>query len=286
MNSLFTAPLHDLDSSRVAEAGGKGASLGELMRAGAPVPPGFAVLSPAFDMFLATDNCRLQVGTILDHMSQGKMPAKEAVSEIRALLTSIPVPALVAEAIATAQSHLNVELVSVRSSATCEDSGASAWAGQLETYLNIAPDQVIDRVRECWLSLFRESALAYGAAHGYGGGHFSVAVVVQQMVPSQISGIGFSVHPVTQEPNVLLIEACLGQGEAIVSGRIVPDQYSVERGTNRVLNSIVGNQKEGLFLQPQGVAEWQTLGEAGNLRKLADAQVVQYLQMLAEIDDH
>ncbi|MEQ9071872.1 MAG: PEP/pyruvate-binding domain-containing protein, partial [Gimesia chilikensis] len=143
---------------------------------------------------------------------------------------------------------MQLKRVSVRSSATCEDSATSAWAGQLETWLDVSPDEITKRIRDCWLSLFSESALAYGATHGYASGEIAVAVVIQQMVASEISGIGFSVHPVTQEPDIQLIEACLGLGEAIVSGRIVPDQFIVERDSFQILESVIGEQKEALWL--------------------------------------
>jgi len=252
MASRFTYKLTELTSSDVAIAGGKGASLGELIRAGASVPYGFVIASSAFQAFLdAADQLR-RVQDIVKKLDSGEITAASATNQITSHLGGAAVPAPVVEAVTDALASLGDRRVSVRSSATCEDSGASAWAGQLDTYLDIAPENVLDRIRDCWLSIFSESALAYGAHHGYGAGEFAVAVVVQEMVASEISGIAFSVHPVTQEPNILLIEACLGLGEAIVSRKVIPDQYVVERDTQSIIERATGEQKTGLFMEPGG----------------------------------
>ena len=240
-------------------AGGKGASLGELMRAGAPVPAGFVVTSAAFDRFMAGEHKAL-VDAVLERLDADAITVDQAASEIAAHLSQVPVPPAVMAAVNQAVFELSVDRVSVRSSATCEDSGTTAWAGQLDTYLNVGPADIVARLRDCWLSMFSQPALSYGATHGYGAAQFSVAVVIQTMVASDISGIGFSVHPVTQEPNIMLIEACLGLGEAIVSGRIMPDQYIVERGSHEIMEALIGRQREGLFMQPGGTAAtWQPL---------------------------
>ena len=228
-------PLSDLDSTQVAVAGGKGASLGELTQAGVPVPPGFVVSSVAFTEAIHSGDHQQYLQQVLQRLDADQIEPGDASAEIARHLASVGVTDDLTAAIEQALDRLGLTAVSVRSSATCEDSGASAWAGQLETYLDVPPEHVVSRVRDCWMSMFSPQALAYGAAHGYGAGQFAVAVVVQQMVNSEVSGIGFSVHPVTQEPNIMLIEACFGLGEAIVSGRINPDQYVVERVGEKIL---------------------------------------------------
>ncbi len=287
MSSQYILTLSELDSSRVAQAGGKGASLGELIGAGAPVPPGFVVLSAAFSDVIGSGQHLQYLQDVLRRVDRGQIDPGAASMEIAGHLSSMKVPDELAAAIEQAFVSLGASRVSVRSSATCEDSGSTAWAGQLETYLDVRPEQVVERVRDCWMSMFSPPALAYGAAHGYGAGQFAVAVVVQQMVASEISGIGFSVHPVTQEPDVMLVEACLGLGEAIVSGRIVPDQYIVKRSSNAILESVVGQQREGLFMDHnKAVAQWSDLDERGGRRKLTDEQILEYSSLLSRIHDH
>ncbi|QDT42358.1 Phosphoenolpyruvate synthase [Gimesia alba] len=279
--------LSELDSSFVAEAGGKGASLGELMRAQAPVPPGFVVTSSAFQKYLASGNLKQAVIESIQALNAGQIDLSQAHQQIRSCFEGVAIPDEISDSVDAATEELNVTRVSVRSSATCEDSATSAWAGQLETFLDVRPDAILEKIRDCWLSLFSESALSYGATHGFAAGEISVAVVVQQMVASDISGIGFSVHPVTQEPEIQLIEACLGLGEAIVSGRIVPDQFVVERGTNQILESMIGEQKEALWMgEGDTKPAWQKLDGRGSQPKISTQQVTEFASLLTRLHDH
>jgi len=279
--------LSELDSSFVAEAGGKGASLGELLQAQAPVPPGFVVTSSAFRNYFSTGDLRPLVIETVQALNAGRLDLSQAHQQIRACFEGVLIPDEIREAVETAARELQASRVSVRSSATCEDSATSAWAGQLETFLDVRPEEIIEKIRDCWLSLFSESALSYGATHGFAAGQISVAVVVQQMVASEISGIGFSVHPVTQEPGIQLIEACLGLGEAIVSGRIIPDQFVVERGTSQILESMIGDQKEALWMG-EGNARpvWQQLDGRGAQPKISAQQVTEFANLLTRLHDH
>jgi len=284
----YVLPLEAIDNRHVGIAGGKGASLGELIRAGLPVPSGFVVTRSAFDAFMAVADRESRVSKTIGQLERRELEPEAASSDLLETLSSVPAPLEIATAIEALFPSLETERVSVRSSATCEDGSESAWAGQLNTYLGVPLQDIVDRVRDCWLSIFRPSALAYGAAHGYGGGQFGVAVVVQTMIASEISGIGFSVHPVTQEPGIHLIEAGLGQGEAIVSGQIVPDQYIVSAREKRILDRVVAHQKKAIYLGEEGVGtRWQELTEArGKAQKLTDLQILEYSGLLGRIHDH
>lgn len=287
MHQPYTLPLNQLDSTKVAVSGGKGASLGELMKVGVRVPPGFVVTRDAFDAFMAVADPNNEVAEWLKKVDSNAATVVEAERAIHDLLEHGAIPDDVRTAIQQGVDALDVESVSVRSSATCEDGVTSAWAGQLDTFLNVAPTDVLANVKSCWLSVFGAPALAYGAAHGYGAGQFGVAVVVQQMILSEVAGVGFSVHPVTQEPNVRLIEACFGQGEAIVSGKIIPDQYVVHRGAREIAEQSRGQQKKGLFFaHAEAKPHWQNLTDRGGEAKLTDAQVLEYAGLLDRIEDH
>lgn len=287
MPTPLTLRLEEIDGGQAAIGGGKGASLGELLRAGARVPPGFVVTRSAFDAFMAAADPTGQVARLLTEVDAGRLPADEAARAVFNLLGDATIPREITSAIEAGVQGLGVRSMSVRSSATCEDGSASAWAGQLETFLDVAPDDVASQVKACWLSIYHPRALAYGATHGYGAGQFGVAVVVQQMVSSEVSGIGFSVHPVTQEPDLRLIEACIGLGEAIVSGKIVPDQYVVKRGAKEIVESTRGGQHQGLFLDhSQSEPQWRDLGERGATPMLADSQVLEYADLLDRIESH
>ena len=287
VGSPFTTSLNELDSTQVSLAGGKGASLGELMRAGVSVPPGFVVTSQAFDAFMKVADQKERVDAIFQKLNTGEMTSKQAAEQFASHFSTTPIPNEIVDEVTAASSRFGERRVSVRSSATCEDSASSAWAGQLDTYLDVSTEDIIDRLRDCWLSIFKESALTYGAHHGYGPNHIGVAVVIQEMVASEISGIGFSVHPVTQEPDFMLIEACFGLGEAIVSGKIVPDQYVIKRSTHTILDRSVGSQRSGLFVEPgRSEAKWRNLDERGSNPKLTDGQILEYSALLAKVQDH
>ncbi|TWU29871.1 PEP/pyruvate-binding domain-containing protein [Bythopirellula polymerisocia] len=287
MNTPYTLQLDQIDRSKVAICGGKGSSLGELVRVGVRVPTGFVVTRSAFDSFMTAADPDRRVPRWLAEVDSGGTSVAVAAEAIAELLGEAEIPEEILAAIESGAKNLNIESVSVRSSATCEDGTSNAWAGQLDTFLDVAPEDIASQVQACWMSIFRAPALAYGAAHGYGAGEFGVAVVVQEMISSEVSGIGFSVHPVTQEPDVRLIEACFGLGEAIVSGKIVPDQYVVKRGAQEIMESSQGGQRQGLFLnhgEPE--PQWRELGSRGSEPKLTDAQVLEYARLLDRIEDH
>jgi pyruvate, water dikinase len=288
MASPFIHWLEDLDRSQVASAGGKGASLGELRRAGVRVPPAFVVSRSAFDVFMAAADPQRRVAALLADLECGRAGVNATGAAILELLGPALLPESIAVALRSSLDALGAERLSVRSSAICEDGAARAWAGQLETFLNVAPDDVPAHVKACWLSIFRPSPLAYAAAHGYGADQFGVAAVVQKMVSSEVSGIGFSVHPVTQEPMLQLIEACFGLGEAIVSGAISPDQYVVDPAPPRIVENTRGRQQKGLFLDPSASRpEWRQLDpRRGAASKLSEPQILQYAALLDGIERH
>src|SRR3989338_8342351 len=163
---------------------------------------------------------------------------------------------------------LGAKYVAVRSSATAEDSGEAAWAGQLDSFLNTTEKDVLDKVKHCWASLFTPRAIFYRFEKDLHKTKISVAVVVQKMVNSEKSGIAFSVHPVTQDYNQLIIEGGLGLGEAIVSGSVTPDSYIVEKEPRRLIEKNVSEQGKGLYRKEGGGNEWKELGQAGSEQKL------------------
>ena len=228
-------------------AGGKGASLGELTNAGIPVPEGFVLLTPAFDEFLDKTDLQQEIQSLLNSVDKDKMHTIEHASEtIQNLIMRAEMPKDTQEEIHKEFKKLNTTYVAVRSSATAEDGASAAWAGQLDTYLNTTKETLIENTQKCWASLFTPRAIFYRlelllrqgfeGEEGLKDSHISVAVVIQKMVQSEKSGIAFSVHPVTEDPNQLIIEAGFGLGEAIVSGAVTPDSYVVAKnnksGTN------------------------------------------------------
>lgn len=230
-----------------AMAGGKGASLGEMVNANIPVPPGFVILTRAFEKFLDETDINAELDLILDAADHKDIQNIENVSKkIRALIVGTKIPKDIVNEIQQSFKELGAEYVAVRSSATAEDSVTAAWAGQLDSYLNTTEENLLENVRKCWASLFTSRAIFYRFEKKLHKQKISVAVVVQKMVKSEESGVAFSVHPITQDQNQLIIEAGVGLGEAIVSGQITPDSFVVEKEPRRIINKNIPTQKQVL----------------------------------------
>lgn len=225
-------------------AGGKGASLGEMTQAGIPVPPGFVVLSNSFEQFIKETDLVQEIDAVLATVDHRAIHTVESASEkIKELILSKDMPKDIEVDIEKAFAVLDTKYVAVRSSATAEDGKEHAWAGQLESYLNITKDGLLEKVKHCWTSLFTPRAIFYRFEKGLHNTKISVAVVVQKMVDSELSGIAFSVHPVTEDYNQLIIEAGFGLGEAIVSGSVTPDSYIVEKDSQKIVDIKISNSQ-------------------------------------------
>src|SRR3989344_83743 len=211
-------------------AGGKGASLGEMTKAGISVPPGFVILAPAFDRFITETGLKADIDAVLHKVKHQDINSVEKASEkIQSMILSKDMPEDLVELIIDNFNDLGAKYVAVRSSATAEDSSSAAWAGQLDTFLNTTEDNLLENVQKCWASLFTPRAIFYRFEKNLHKEKISVAVAVQKMVESEVSGIAFSVHPVTEDRNQMIIEAGFGLGEAIVSGQVTPDSFVVEK---------------------------------------------------------
>ena len=215
----YVKNLKSLNKKDVNLVGGKGASLGEMMRAGIPVPPGFVILATAF-------NANLDMS-----------------------------PDLVQE-IEDGFRELGADRVAVRSSATAEDGTINSWAGQLESYLNTTQENLMENVKKCWASLFSEKASMYRSENDMTDKNISVAVIIQKMIQSESAGVAFSVHPVTQNTNHIIIEAVNGLGESLVSGRATPDSYVVKKSSHKIIDKKI---QDNQILSDAQILELSTL---------------------------
>jgi pyruvate,water dikinase len=222
--------IQELHQEDVAIAGGKGASLGELLKAGLAVPPGFVVLTRAFDKFLEQNKLDIKISIALSGVDIKNIKTFEKVSmEIQSLIESANLPVEIVQEISQYFQQLDNKFVAIRSSATSEDGSSAAWAGQLNSYLNTTEKELTKNIKNCWTSLFTPRAIFYRLEKGLAKNKISVAVVVQKMIQAEISGVAFSVHPVTQNHKHMIIEAAPGLGEAMVSGTITPDAYVIDK---------------------------------------------------------
>lgn len=277
-------------------AGGKGASLGEMTQAKISVPNGFVVLAAAFDRFLEETQLKEEIKARLKAVNPEDTNSVDKASNIiRDAIHDRPMPKDLEKEILAAFVKLDSKYVAVRSSATAEDSAVASWAGELESYLNTEKNNLIERVRCCWSSLFTPRAIFYRHEKGLVDHYVSVAVVVQKMVQSEISGITFTVHPVTEDRDQMIIEAGYGLGEAIVSGQITPDSYVVSKRKMVIIDKYISKQSKKLVRKKSSKIkgdeenysnEWIALGKKGEKQKVSDKEVLALAKVFKKIEDH
>lgn len=284
----FIRPFQEINKDTVSQTGGKGASLGEMTGAGIPIPPGYVVLTDAFERFLAETDLTQEVEAELSKVNHEEMLSVERASEhIRELILNAEMPKDIADEAMKSFEELGAEFVAVRSSATAEDSSAASWAGELDSFLNTTKETLLENVKRCWASLFTPRAIFYRFEKGFGKSHVSVAVVVQKMVNSDVSGVAFSVHPVTEDVNQIIIEAGWGLGEAIVSGAITPDAYVIDKRDWSLIDVNINDQEKGLYRVSSGGNEWKDMSaDKKSAQKLSGEQIVDLAKLVVKIEDH
>jgi pyruvate,water dikinase len=237
--------LDDPACGRNEVSGGKGASLGRMRAAGMAVPPGFVVTTAAFEDSLAERGVLHRVRDLTGVTST-------PVDEIRQIVLGTPLSDRLQNEISSAYAALGSEVfVAVRSSACAEDGESASFAGQQETYLNVhGIEQVLDRVAECWASFFSERAIFYRRRKG-SLADLGMAVVVQEQIGSEKSGVIFTTDPIRGRHDQMVIEAAFGLGEALVSGLITPDNY-VARRDGRLKKAFVGKQDRMIVRNEEG----------------------------------
>jgi len=284
----FTKRFKDLSKNDANIAGGKGASLGEMLNAGIPVPNGFVITADTFDFFIKETDLIQEIETVLGGVDHKTVSSIEHSSEkIRDLILNAKMPEAVATSILEAFSQLGSEYVAVRSSATAEDGKEHAWAGQLESYLNVREQEVLAKVQNCWSSLFTPRAIQYRFEKDLHSTHIAVAVVIQKMVNAEKAGIAFSVHPVTENQNQIIIEAGFGLGESIVSGAITPDSYVVTKDESKIIDINVNTQKKALYRNSAGGNHWVELNEDDSSSQvLNETEVLELANIVKSIEIH
>jgi pyruvate,water dikinase len=239
--------FHEIGSAELGHVGGKGANLGELTRAGLPVPPGFCVASSAYQDFLketGLDQLIEKILTEIDLDDREDVAGKSA--QVRDLIISHPILPEIADQVLDGYHRLlneNRDLLraevslAIRSSATAEDQANASFAGQLETYLNVRGEtSLLDHVRLCWASLWSDRVVSYIARQGLDHRLVSMSVVVQMMIPAEVSGVMFTANPVTRDNREIVLNASWGLGEAIVSGVVTPDTITVRKSDAHILS--------------------------------------------------
>jgi len=224
--------------------GGKNASLGEMINAGLPVPPGFAVTAYAYEKFLDETHLVDKIYQIINEVITDKDDPKlydTASKKIREIIEKTVVPKSIQDAIVAAYKEMNKRLklketfVAVRSSATAEDLPDASFAGQQETFLNIrGAEDLLSKVVKCWSSLFTPRAIFYRNEKGFAHEKVFISVGVQKMVNSRAAGVMFTINPVTGDQNEIMIDGNFGLGETVVSGAVNPDNFVIDKKTGAI----------------------------------------------------
>jgi phosphoenolpyruvate synthase/pyruvate phosphate dikinase len=236
----YTRLLVELRRSDASDFGGKSANLGDMLAAGIPVPPGFAIGADAFQAFVEATGLRGTIAAALARAAGGDVESVNAAAKtIGEAMRFAPLPDELRSELASRYGELADEAVAVRSSALGEDSEEASHAGQQESFLWIrGVDQLCDAVRDCWASLYTPHAISYRAARA-GGRDTAMGVTVQSMVDAEVSGVLFTCNPVSGDPSMVAINACWGLGIAVVGGEVTPDDYLVSKVTGEVVRRTV-----------------------------------------------
>ncbi len=283
----------EITKEDISLAGGKGANLGEMTRAKIPVPPGFVVTSQAyFDVLEKNDmveRIREALKPLDPHDSQ---QLQEIAAEIENLIMSMPMPRGLADEIEQAYLKMGSGFVAVRSSATAEDLPEASFAGQQSTYLNVrGPKEVVHAVQKCWASLFNSRAIFYRQENGFDHFKVGIAVPVQRMVQSDVSGVMFTVDPTTSDRSKILIEAIMGLGEMIVSGDVTPDLYIVDKDSFRIVEKQIKPQEWKLVRNERAHAQEPNIKiiltpDEKAAQKISDEDILELARIGWRLENH
>ncbi|MDP1827828.1 MAG: rifamycin-inactivating phosphotransferase [Archangium sp.] len=281
--------FEEIEQTQVALVGGKGAHLAALSRLeGIRVPPGFCITTHAFQRLMK------EAPTLedqLERLARLKPDGRETIhalsAELRRTIEEVAIPGELSSAITTQLARWGEQAAwAVRSSATAEDSPTASFAGQQDTYLNVVgPASILQHVSRCWASLFTERAVTYRLRNGFDHRKSHMAVVVQQMVFPQVSGILFTADPITGHRKVTSVEASFGLGEALVSGLVNADHYQVRGG--EIIGRKLATKRLAIDASPSGGTQEHAIEpERQQQPALTDAQVVRLAQLGRRIEAH
>ena len=285
--SSYTTTLDTKDDS-LEVVGGKGRSLAKMTNAGFHVPGGFQVTTAAYRSFVADNNLQDQILEFAKPaVVEGRPSFEQSSTNIQGLFAEIELAEEITSEIRAAYESLDGEPpVAVRSSANAEDLPGLSFAGQQETYLNVSgADAVVAAVRNCWSSLWTAQAISYRHQNGIDQDSVAMAVVVQIMVPSEVSGILFTTNPATGERNEIIINASFGLGEAVVSGQVTPDTYIVDKANKTVKETMIGPKEQKIISDgAQGVKMEDVSASERDQSSLSDDMLTELIETVLKIE--
>lgn len=288
----LVAFFKEIDKHDLPIAGGKGANLGEMWQSGFPVPNGFAVTVLSYQKFLDHNDLPTKINEILKETDVNDSESLNSASKkVQNLLMRSEIPPDVAKEVIKAYKKLSglfkKARVAVRSSATAEDLPNASFAGQQATFLNIIGEaNLLEKVKECWASLFTARAIFYREENKIAHDKVKISVIVQEMVQSLVSGVMFSVDPVTEDKERIIIEAVWGLGEMMVQGSVVPDRYIVQKGTFFILSKEVSDQSIQLVRKGIDSEEVEVPVSWRSKQKISDQSVIALAKLADKLQKH
>ncbi len=291
------------------KVGGKGANLGEMVKAGLPIPPGFVVTTDSYDKFVKENRLGKKLVNLAESIDPEDPKTMEKVSgEIKTLIMAGKIPKDVEKAIKDAYEELSVgrevkklgglaldfvkagreTFVAVRSSATAEDLATASFAGQMKTFLNVkGAGELLEKVKLCWASLFTPRAIFYRKENNVEVSP-SMGVIVQKMINSEKSGVIFTVNPMTNDRSQVMIEGAWGLGESVVSGTVVPDVYVVSKETGELIKKTVSKKRTYRYMDPSTgkTVEGPVPSDKVEAQVLNEAEVAKLYELARSVEDH
>ena len=293
--------LSEITKQDVEIAGGKGANLAELYNAKLPVPEAFIVTANAYLNFIEEAGLKEKINEILHSIDvENTMELEEKAKEIQELIVNAEMPETLKEEILEAYECLSIEkvdaesivksepcFVAVRSSATTEDLATASFAGQQETFLNVKGKEIIEAIKRCWSSLFTARAIYYRQRRGFSHEKALIAVIVQKMVNADKAGVTFTANPITNNKDEVVIEAVFGLGEGIVSGKLQPDTYVIDKSNFTIKSKKIGIKEFAFKISHEGKIEKEQLDEERKKQQvLSEKEIVELVKYGIRIENH
>ncbi|EKE05955.1 MAG: hypothetical protein ACD_19C00140G0022 [uncultured bacterium] len=291
-NLPLVIDFKDIDKDSTFLVGGKGANLGEMINSGFPVPNGFAVTVPSYELFLRESGVAKTIYEILEVVDvEDPAQLESAAKRIQKIINTSKFPESVFKDVVKSYKRLggtfSKALVAVRSSATAEDLPGMSFAGQQATFLNVKGEANLQvAIRECWASLFTPRAIYYRHSNKIKIEKVGISVIVQKMVQSEVSGIMFSIDPVTNRKDRIIIDAVWGLGEMIVQGSYIPDHYVIQKDTFSILSKELNEQKMQYIKDGNLTKEIKVAEKNINKIKLTDEQIIYLAKISQKLQDH
>jgi pyruvate,water dikinase len=281
------------DTKRV---GSKCANIGEMAKIGISVPPGFAVTTETYDEFLAQTGAGQRIEQYLIRLPEGpQTPAdhEEASQTIAGIILTTEMPKDLENAVSQAYDELCQKCqisdvaVAVRSSGVAEDLPTASFAGQYETYLNVrGKDDLLEKIRRCWASLFTKRAISYRIQNKLPVLAGSISVAVQKMVNVRSAGVGFTIHPTTGDDTKIVLEGNWGAGESVVQGTVTPDRFIVDKHTLTLTEKNISQKMRQIVLKERGVEEEDVPPDKQSVPCLTDEEALRIAELAKSVELH